>query len=349
MNPPMPSLSELAHKQKAIQLLQRSLERGRLGHAYCFVGDHEEMLVEVTRALAQALNCRQPPRRGASGIGLEGCGACANCRKVAEDMHPDIQWVRPESKSRIITIDQVRVLLQEIHLKPLEAGFKVGVLVAADRLNDQAANAFLKTLEEPPPNSLFVLLTAHPEKVMETILSRCLRLSFSDLHTPGAMAEHSTWVKAFSEMALRSQKNWLGRYQLLGLLLANLAARKEQIEKNLASRSPLEKYAEIESQLREQWQDELAAAIEAEYRRQRAEVLVALQWWLRDVWLMTLSSEADLLAFPELAPATRSMSSRVTTDEAAENLKTIERSCRLLDTNVQEALTLEVGLLQLIL
>src|SRR5205085_11554436 len=86
---------------------------------------------------------------------------------------------RPESKTRIITIEQMRDLMKLIHLKPTEAASKVAVLAAADRLNVQAANAFFKTLEEPPSRSIIVLLTVEPDRILETIQSRCLRLSFS--------------------------------------------------------------------------------------------------------------------------------------------------------------------------
>src|SRR6185369_11087493 len=129
--------------------------------------------------LAKTLNCEQPPRRGAGGLPSDSCDTCASCRLIDSGNHPDILWVRPESKLRVITIDQMRDLMQTVHLKPTQAAFKVAVIVAADRLNVPAANAFLKTLEEPPANSILILLTTEPQRVLETILSRCLRLNFA--------------------------------------------------------------------------------------------------------------------------------------------------------------------------
>jgi hypothetical protein len=133
---------------------------------------------------------------------------------------------------------------------------------------------------------------------------------------------------------------------LLGVLLKKLGEVKAEIEKALAARSPLERYDDVDPKLREKWEDELAAAIEAEYRLQRSDLLVAVQWWLRDVWLRSLRLEGGLLSFPELASTGR-VGGRVSASQATENLGVLERTQRLLGSNVQEALALEVGLLKL--
>ena len=97
------------------------------------------------------------------------------------------------------------------------------------------------------------------------------------------------WLTAFSEMAAADQKSLLGRYRLMDVLLRKLNEVRESIEETLNARSPLEKYEDADEDLRDQWEQELKAAVEAEYRRQRADFLLALQWWLRDVWLQTLA------------------------------------------------------------
>ena len=108
----------------------------------------------------------------------------------------------------------------------------------------------------------------------------------------------------------------------------------------------MQRYDDVEKDLRDKWEDELTAAIEAEYRRQRADLLIVVQRWLRDVWLQTLSSGRDLLNFPELVNGSK-VAGRITSAQALENLQVIEGTQRLLHTNVQEALALEVGLLKL--
>ena len=142
------------------------------------------------------------------------------------------------------------------------------------------------------------------------------------------------------------QKSLFGRYRLLDSLLQRLNALREQVDETVSARSPLEKYADVEKDLREKWEDELKAAIEAEYRRQRSEVLLLVQWWLRDVWLHTLAAGEQLLHLPQIAGADE-VAKRITTRQALENLSVLEQTQRLLYTNVQEALALEVGLLKL--
>jgi len=335
-------------KQLAVTLLQRSLERGRLGHAYLFVGNQLAELETAARTLSKTLVCQAPPRQEPKGLPLDCCEACLACRKANGDLHPDVQWVRPESKSRVITVEQVRELLGLVHLRPAEAAYKVAVLVAADRLNVQAANAFLKTLEEPPAKSVLVLLTTDPQRLIETVLSRCLRLNFGGGLEAPRTEEHLAWLGRFGEAGGGDAKRGLlGRYELLAVLANELGRRREAVEERLAAASPLERYEDAGAELQTKWEEELKAAIEAEYRRQRSEVLAGVQWWLRDVWWLSQGLAEDRLTYRELAASTRAVAGRISAAEARANLEIIEQTQRLLYSNVQEALALEVGLLKL--
>jgi DNA polymerase III subunit delta' len=373
------AFKDFPEQEQGAQLLQRSLERGRLAHAYLFTGHQLEPLEGLARTLAKTLNCLQPLKRG--GVAVDCCGHCLNCQKIEHGNHADVYWVRPESKSRQIRISQIvrrddsppRVLLDAVNLKPTESQYKVGIIVAADRLNESAANAFLKTLEEPPPHSVLILLTTEPQRILETILSRCLRLNFGGdgpQQLPPAQLE---WLAAFSEMAAAEQTSLIGRYRLMDVLLRKLNEVRASIEETLTANSPLEKYPDADEEMRKKWDEELKAAVEAEYRRQRADFVLALQWWLRDVWVQRLgevqslesevgigaisprtinpqappiNSTDGLLAFPQLA-GTRRVARRITPQAAMENLRVIAQLQGWLHTNVQEALALEVGLLKL--
>ncbi len=350
------AFKQFPRQTQGIQLLQRSLARGRLGHAYLFTGHQLEELESLARTLAKTLNCRKPVKTG--GVATDCCDDCPACRKIDNDTHADMHWARPESKSRVVTIEQMRELMREIQLKPTEAEYKVAVITAADRLNTQAANAFLKTLEEPPAKSVLILLTTEPQRILETVLSRCLRLNFSGDVVPPLDPAQSEWLAQFGALAATESKSLLGRYRLLDVLLQKLGEIKSRVEETLTARSPLQRYEDVEKDLREKWEDELAAAIEAEYRRQRADLLLLVQWWLRDVWLSTLRSSpatedghalaagSELLSFPQVAGA-EAVARRLTPRRALENLQILEQTQRLLHTNVQEALALEVGLLKL--
>ncbi len=346
------AFKEFSEQSQGVQLLQRSLARGRLGHAYLFTGDSLEELELLAANLAKTLNCLNPVKT--AGLATDCCDECLNCRKVTDGNHADVHWVKPESKTRIIKIEQItrrpespaRVVLEFANLKPTEGKYKVCVIVGADRLNANAANAFLKTLEEPPPKSVFILLSTEPSRILETILSRCLRLNFATGAARPLSAEQSYWLQQFSSAAANAEKSLFGRYRLLDSLLQKLAGIREKVDEALSARSPLEKYGDVEKDLREKWEDELKAAIEAEYRRQRGEILLLLQWWFRDVWLHTLAAGEELLHLPQIAGADE-VAKRISTRQAQENLAVIEQTQRLLYTNVQEALALEVGLLKL--
>jgi len=340
------AFSAFPGQKQVVDLLQRSLGRGRLAHAYLFNGHQISELEALARTLAKTLNCLQPVKSTPDGPAVDCCDVCASCRKIDGDTHADIHWVRPESKSRIITVDQMRDLMREMHLKPNEAQYKAAVIVAADRMGPQAANAFLKTLEEPPPRSILILLTTAPERILETIISRCLRLNFAGDSGWRPSPGQREWLASFGELAAQEQKSLMSRYRLLGALTKKLGEMRAEVEKALTARSPLERYDEVDADLRERWEDELAAAIEAEYRLQRSDLLVAVEWWLRDVWLRKMSLEGGLLSFPELSGTVR-VTGRVSASQALENLSVLERTQRLLGSNVQEALALEVGLLKL--
>lgn len=338
------AFTDLPQFAAPVALLQRSLTRGRLAHAYLLTGESLEDLELLARNLAKTVNCEQ---RTPAQPGTDACDTCLSCRKIDHLNHADVQWLRPEMKSRVISVGQIRELLQTVYLKPVEARYKVVVLVAADRLNVQAANAFLKTLEEPPSGTLFLLLSSDPQRLLETIISRCLRL-----HCGGGglrfTPEVADWVGSFSEVAAGESSGLFGRYRLLDQLLIRLAGLKEEVGQTLSDKSPIEQYDDADPKLVERWKDELTAGIEAEYRRRRGELLLALQMWQRDVWLMTHGAfREELAAFPDLKSMTQRVAGRINANKATRNLEVLESTQRLLQTNVQEALALEIGLLKL--
>jgi len=341
------SFAAMQTHPQTVALLQRSLERGRVAHAYLLTGGSLDAAAGLARNLIKTLNCRNPVRQGPNQSPVDCCDACDECRRIDQDNHPDVAWVRPESKLRVITVDQMRDLMHTIHLKAMENGYKAGILVGADRLNTQAANAFLKTLEEPPHKTILILLSDQPDRLLETILSRCLRLNLGGDNPSLANIDPQPWLKKFCEFAQAPTKNLLTRYQMLGALVAHFAEIKTQIETNLTAGSPLEKYDEAEASLRQKWETELNAAIESEYRRRRAESLAIIQNWLRDVWLETLGQSDARLCLPQFADLTKAVAQHLDSERAEDNINIVQNTRKLLESNVQEALTLEVCLLKL--
>jgi DNA polymerase-3 subunit delta' len=152
------------------------MAEGRFPHAFLFVGPEGVGKRTFAFRLAQALLCETRPETD-----LDPCGACAACHQVAAQTHPDFLVVgRPEDKHDL-PIAVVRQLSHDIGLRPARGGRKIAIVDDADDMNDEAANALLKTLEEPPPDSVLVLLGTAAEVQLETIVSRCRIVRFGPL------------------------------------------------------------------------------------------------------------------------------------------------------------------------
>jgi DNA polymerase-3 subunit delta' len=152
-----------------LQILKRALAHGTLAHAYLFSGESGIGKKMTARGLAAAVNCRAATPDG-------GCGSCPSCRKVATGGHPDVRFLEAEGNE--IKIDQVREAQADLALRPFEGNKKVLIVDGAEGLNAASANAFLKTLEEPPGDALIILITAMPQSLLPTIRSRCQEIVF---------------------------------------------------------------------------------------------------------------------------------------------------------------------------
>jgi DNA polymerase III subunit delta' len=152
-----------------LQILKRALAHGTLAHAYLFSGESGIGKKMTALGLAAAVNC------GAAGPD-GGCGSCPSCRKVASGGHPDVRLLAAEGNE--IKIDQVREAQADLALRPFEGNKKVLIVDGAEGLNAASANAFLKTLEEPPGDALIILITAMPQSLLPTIRSRCQEIVF---------------------------------------------------------------------------------------------------------------------------------------------------------------------------
>jgi len=147
----------------ALDLLEQAIAHDRLSHAYLFTGPAQVGKTTVAKAFAQALLCEQ-------GTGSP-CGQCDSCRRIAEGRYPDVQFITAEKNT--IQINQVRALRSDAALSPLEGKRKVFIIREIERATLPAANALLKTLEEPPPQVILLLTSARPDRLLPTILSRC--------------------------------------------------------------------------------------------------------------------------------------------------------------------------------
>ncbi|MFZ7102173.1 MAG: DNA polymerase III subunit delta' [Peptococcaceae bacterium] len=158
----------------AVKMLKNSIIGNHISHAYLFAGPEGVGKKAAALAFAQALNCVN----SADSPG-RGCQTCISCRKVLNSNHPDIEVIKPDGQS--IKIDQVRNLKNKVYYKCYESKYKVIIFDDAHLLTIEGANSLLKVLEEPPENTIFVLVTAEPQQLPDTILSRCQQVQFKPL------------------------------------------------------------------------------------------------------------------------------------------------------------------------
>jgi len=214
-----------------------------MGHSYLLTGDRAESLENLALGLA--------------GQVLGG----------APNEHPDFHSVRPESKSRHITVDQMRDLERELYLRPFMAPLKVAIIFDAERMclgGASAANAFLKTLEEPPAHTLILLTSGRPAMLLPTIISRCLRLDLGFEDIDAGAAHEPEWIRAWYERRPNAALRAYGRAQVLR---EHWAGIREAAEARFKENSD-----DVEEEVAK-------ALIEAEFQLGRQASIAQLQRW----------------------------------------------------------------------
>lgn len=158
---------EILGHQWAVDLLKSHVANDRLRHAYLLTGPDGIGRRTLALRFAQALNC---PEASEPGI---PCGSCTTCRQIAAMEHPDLSLLQAEDPGGILKVDQVRDIQRSLNLSPYDAKYRVGLILDFEKANPNAANALLKTLEEPPPKVVLLLTAESAEGLLPTIVSRC--------------------------------------------------------------------------------------------------------------------------------------------------------------------------------
>ncbi len=321
-------------------MLRRSLESGRLAHAYLFIGQSHVGKMTLAVNLAQALNCEREERP---------CGECQSCLRIAAGSHPDVQIITrlsgaeagDGSSKKEITISQIRELQHSAALQPYEGRNRVYIIDGAEYLNEESANCLLKTLEEPPPTVFFILLTVNDTRLLPTIVSRCQRVELFPLSAPTiekALVEH--W------QAQPQKARVLSRLCRGGIGWAVSALRDESL---LEARSlSLDRLLELpEVSLEHRFS--FAAHLASQYARSRDTVEETLNLWLewwRDV-LLVKAGCAQFITNIDRQAGLQTYADFCSFSGIRDFMEAIREASRQLELNANPRLVLEVLILSL--
>jgi len=330
----------------AVRALVHSIAHDRVAHAYLFVGAHGIGKTTLARKLAQALECAGAPRP---------CGACPACVKIARDRHPDVQIIEGvpvgwkfdekapppppranDSERRTLKIDQIRVLQHQISRAPYEGRWRVIIVRRFEEANDEAANAFLKTLEEPPRHTRLILTARDPNTLLPTIVSRCQMLALRPLardQVEDALVARWNVARDHAQLLARlsgGRIGWAIRASADGKLLD---ARRAHLDT-------------LDTLLREGRAERLTRADKLSKSDDLLQMLDAWLGWWRDVLLIQTGDDARVTNM-DRAATLREAAQRLSDTQVHRAIQAIRAAARHMHQNVNARLALEVMLLKL--
>ena len=311
----------------ALEFLRRAYEQNRLAHAYLITG---------------------PPGSGKELLAAEVASLVNGtpAKEVFSSKAREIFIARPESKSRRISIEQIRELEHALQMRATNSSRKVAIISDADRLGDAAANAFLKTLEEPPKDSLLLLLSALPEALPETILSRCIAIPLASDGETQDKKEQEKLVKLLQQASRQTIWSIQFAYRLAQEFQQLLRAVREEVkhETDGALKQEQTRYKDAtDGAWLEEREDYYKALTESLYLQWRAALIETLFAWWTDV--LRANNAVAQRDIPTAKQETAMLATRFSTAEILRRIRSLEELRDHLGRNIHEGLAIEVAFL----
>ena len=308
-------------------LIARAIERESLPPTLLFAGPSGVGKWAVARATAQAVNCTAQPR-AIGELAIDACGRCRSCDRIARGVHVDVPMLEPDDRASI-KIDVVREMLSTISYRPFEGRRRVVLIREADTLEAASQNALLKSLEEPPPGTMFILTTAVPGVLLPTVRSRCMRLRFGRL-TAAEVAAGLTRDHEYSDVQAREAApladGSLG--QALALIDSDLSMFRELamgLLRNSANRA--------DAPSRVQAAAPLHTGKKERSREDVAIILRLMASMLRDLEAINAGADRAVLANPLLSGDLEGLARAYSGDRARTAFGAVDRALTALERN----------------
>jgi DNA polymerase-3 subunit delta' len=291
---------DILGQERALNYLKAALSRGRLAHAYLFLGPEGVGKESVARALAGALNCADPLEDG------DACGVCPSCRRIIAGTHPDFLVISPtlESKGRTpgILIDQIREFRRLTAYPSVAGGWRVALIKPAEALTGEATSALLKTLEEPPPQNLLILTAQVEADLFPTIVSRCQKLVFTPLPYPLITQELIRRGQSPSQAALLAALSGGSLGRVLAHSPEELLRQRQQVLTDLKALSQGNATTALDwaqglAKKEKEKEDEMKKKGIVGRKGEETDTFIQLtQLWYRDLLLLSYGAPERLLA-----------------------------------------------------
>ncbi|MEO8257218.1 MAG: DNA polymerase III subunit delta' [Acidobacteriota bacterium] len=336
----MPYRDVVGH-ERVIELLARSIRRDALPPSLIFAGPAGVGKRLIAVATAQLVNCLTPPSQTGR---FDACGTCAACTRIARGVHADVLMVQP-GDNESIKLDQVREVIDRAGYRPFEGRRRVVIFDEADALIVQGQNALLKTLEEPPSTSMFILVTARPDSLLSTVRSRCPRLGFRAL-TPqeiAAVLMQRGRPESVARATAATADGSLGRaLQMSGSdLVAARDVAQAALERAAAAPDPRRRIEGAKELLAN------AGSGGASDREKLASHLRAMASLVRDVELLSTSADVRALANADVQPVLERLIPAFGGERGARAFSAIDRALVALDRNAGVKIVADWLVLQL--
>jgi len=336
------SFSTIVGHRRIVSLLSRAVAQNRLPPSLLLAGPAGIGKRRVAMAVAEVVNCLQP--RETPGLERDACGECASCRRIARRVHPDVILIEP-GDTGTIKIEQVRDVIDRAGYRPFEGRRRVVVIDEADAMVVPAQSALLKTLEEPPSASVFILVSSMPDALLPTVLSRCPKLRFGPLsaaEVADVLVRDHEYSESDAHAAAVDADGSIGR--ALAAEAADLAEARQAAQRILEQAARTSDPSRLVDSVKEIVGKKGSSASE---RDQLAACLRVTASLLRDLGLLAVRADTAVLANGDLQAQLNTLSRSYDGDRATRAYAAVDQALAALERNASPKIVVDWLVLQI--